>query len=256
MLRAQLRTDAQPGRDAHPLAHLEDKGKLLQLLQHQHDARIVELRGEQHGLDVCLVLVTVADEKTVRAGLLKQTRGEQELRLGARFQAEVGGLAVVHHRLQKPTVVVALHRKHALVVLRKANGLDGAGEGILDCLQPVTHDLRKSERDWERNVLPRKVLHQFEHIDRWRTFLSPRGDDQVALLVEVEVRLPPPIDPIQGLRVVHSPRLRFFIFCHMHPDRHLDQDLLVVLPLLRPLLRRRATRWRHIHLLVLSFPCF
>ena len=111
--RRQPRADAERRLDLHALADAVDLIELGRLLDDE-DHRLAQLRREQRGLDVLLVLVAVADDE--RLVVLVDRHDREELGLAAGLEAVVERPAELDDLLDDGAVLVDLDRVHAAVL--------------------------------------------------------------------------------------------------------------------------------------------
>ncbi len=107
-LAGELDAHADPRPHVVALGVLEDQVELVELLDHRND-RPAELAGEDHALDVVVVLEAVADDQP-RARIVGHRQHRQQLRLGAHLEAEAVVAAVSIDLLDHRALLVDLDR--------------------------------------------------------------------------------------------------------------------------------------------------
>ena len=189
----QARADADARPHPHLLRDLVDQRQLRGLLHHQ-DHVPAELRGEQGGLDVLLVLVAVADDQPLLV-LQHRHHGEQ-LRLRARLEPEVVGAAVLHQPLDQIAVLVDLDRVDAAVAPLVAVLGDGAGERLVELDHAGLDDLREADQQRQADPPLAHLVHELLQIDRRRP-LPARVDHHAAGVVDGEIVVAPTPDVVE-----------------------------------------------------------
>ena len=200
----------QPAADADARLHtgllgdVADQRQLRGLLDDQ-DHRAAEARGEERHLDVLLVLVAVADDQRVR--VLEHRHDRQQLRLRARLEAEVEGLAVLHQVLDDEALLVDLDRIDAAVGALVAVLADGVLEGLVELDDARLEDLGEADQKGQTDPPLAQLVDQTFEVDRRRP--GPAGvHDEVAQVVDGEVVVPPAGDVVEVGGVGGGPALR------------------------------------------------
>ena len=109
----------------------------------------------------------VAHEQSVGARVAQQTRGQQQLWLGAALQPHPPTQLIPpvrHHRLQQRLVVVAFHRKDGAVAPVVAEALHGGVKGALQGVHAVAHYLWEAQQ--QRQPQLTLVLYCLQHLVR------------------------------------------------------------------------------------------
>ena len=179
----------------------DDPLHFIGLLDHHHRLA-AEAAGQDRRFDVAAVLVAVADQQSL--GVVEQGEGNQQLRLAAGLQAEVPAAAALHQLLHHMALLVALHRKHALVAAAVGVLGDGALEGSVKPLQPVFEDVVEADQQRQAEVAALQLAHQVHQIQRSAS-LAAGLHDHVAPLAHGEVRIAPAIDAVEGGPVGGAP---------------------------------------------------
>ena len=142
---------------------LQDRVDLLEILHHRDDGA-AELRGDDDGLDVAVVLEAVAHHDPIR-GILGDRHDRQELGLGADLEAEAELLAVAVDLLDDQALLIHLDRKHRGVAIAVVVFLDGGAEGLREMPQPVGEDVGEADDDRGVQVARLEPLDHLEQID-------------------------------------------------------------------------------------------
>ncbi len=101
-------------------------------------------------------------------------------------------------------LLVALHRKHALVAAAVGVLGDGALEGSVKPLQPVFEDVVEADQQRQAEVAALQLAHQVHQIQRSAS-LAAGLHDHVAPLAHGEVRIAPAIDAVESGPVGGAP---------------------------------------------------
>ena len=199
------RRQARPHADARPdlglLGDALDEPQLGRLLDHQDD-RAAELRGQERGLDVLLVLVAVADDE--RLLVLEQRHDRQELGLRARLEAEVVGPAVLDDPLDQVALLVDLDRIDAAVAPLVAVLLDGARERFVELDDPRLEDVREAHQERRADAALAHLVDELFQVDRRRAGAA-RVHDHMPQVVNREVVVAPAADVVEVDRVSGGP---------------------------------------------------
>ncbi len=204
MLRAgELGADADQGGGPQLPAGGDDPLHLIGLLDHHHRLA-AEPTGQDRRLDVALVLVAVADQQGL--GIVDQGEGDQQFRLAAGLQAEMPLAAALHQLFHHMALLVALHRKHALVAAAVAVLGDGPLKGGMEPLQPVFENVVEADQQRQGEIAPLKALHQLHQIQA-ATPLPPRLHHHVPAGAHGEIGLTPAVEAVEPAAVGHAPAI-------------------------------------------------
>src|SRR5205823_6205263 len=162
-------------------------GRLLD----DEDDLLAHLRREQRGLDVFLVLVTVADDQ--RLVVLVDRHDREELGLAAGLEAVVERAAVLDDLLDDRAVLVDLDRVHAAVLPAVAILANRIGERTAQQLDARLQDVAEAQQDRQLDATGDQLVDELLHVDLAEALTAGR-DDQVTLLVDPEVTAAPARD--------------------------------------------------------------
>ena len=141
------------------LGHGEDLMEFLQLLDDE-DNFLAKLEAEQGGADEFVILVAVADHKTLGVGVDGE-RGDH-LRLAPGLDAEVVGNAGVDDLLHDLAELVHLDREDAAVVVLVTAFRNGAGKGFVETAHTVAGFKIGSKFVIEQGVLLSQTVQRSE----------------------------------------------------------------------------------------------
>jgi hypothetical protein len=197
-------------------ATLVDLLELRRLLDHQHH-RAAELRRQERGLDVLLVLVAVADDQ--RLVVLVDRHDGEELGLAARLEAVVERAAELDDLLDHGPVLVDLDRVDAAVLALVVVLLDRAVERAADQLDPRPQHVGEAQQDRQLDAAAVELVDQLAHVDL-AVAGAARRDDQVALLADVEVAAAPALDAVGLQRLRAGPAAERILCKHRLRSSH------------------------------------
>ena len=181
---------------------LQDQLQLAEVLDHGDD-RAAELGGEDHGLDVAVVLEAVADDQALGFAFGHRHHGEQ-LRLRADLEAEAELAAVAVDFLDDQALLVDLDREHRAVAVLVVVLGDRGRERVVQTRQPVTQDVGEAHDDRRRQVARLETADDFVQVDLVLGRLVGPHDD-VTRSVDAEVAVAPGLDAIELERILDAP---------------------------------------------------
>ena len=198
--------ELDPHAEARPhvvrLRVLQDQRELGEVLDDRDDGA-TELRGQDHRLDVAVVLEAVADDEPLGLALGERHHGEQ-FGLGAHLEAEAELAAVAVDFLDHQPLLVHLDREHRAVAALVFVLGDRGGERVAQPRQPVAQDVREAHDDGRGQVARGQAGDDLVQVDL--ATLRPVGThDGVPCGIDAEVAVAPGIDAVQVERVLDAP---------------------------------------------------
>ncbi len=181
---------------------LEDQAELAEVLDHRHDGA-AELGGEDHRLDVAVVLEAVADDHPLRLALGHRHHGEQ-LGLGADLEAEAELAPVAVHLLDHEALLVHLDREHGGIAAAVVVLDDRRGERVVQALQAVVQDVGEAHHHRRGEVARVEPADHLVQVDLVLAGLV-RAHHDVARGVDAEVTVAPGVDAVQLEGVLDLP---------------------------------------------------
>ena len=197
----ELGANADEGGRPQLVAGGDDPLHLIGLLDHHHRLA-AEAAGQDCRFDVAAVLIAVADQQGL--GIVKQRQGDQQFGLAAGLQAEVPATAALHQLLHHVALLVAFHRKNALIAASVGVLSDGPLEGGMQPLQPVLKDVVEADQQGQAQVAALELPHQLHQIQRSAP-LAAGLHDHVAPFAHGEVGIAPAVDAVEGGTVGGAP---------------------------------------------------
>ena len=181
---------------------LQDQLQLAEILDHRDD-RAAELRGEDHGLDVAVVLEAVADDHPLRLALGHRHHGEQ-LGLRPDLEAEAELAAVAVDFLDHEPLLVHLDREHRGVAVAVVVLGDRRRERVVQPLQPMVQDVGEAHDHRRREVARLEPADDLVQVDLVVGRLVG-AHHHVARGVDAEVAVAPGVDAVELERVLDLP---------------------------------------------------
>ena len=192
--------------DARPhvvfLGDAQDGRQLAEVLHHRDDGA-AELGGDDHRLEVAVVLEAVADDEPLgRVGGHGHHR--QQLGLAAHLEPEAERLAVAIHLFDHQALLVHLDREHRRVAVLVVVLGDGLRERVVQVLEAVREDVGEAHHHRRRELALLESLHHLEQVDL-ALGVHVRPNHEVAGRIHAEVTLAPGIDLVELAGVVDGP---------------------------------------------------
>ncbi len=182
---------------------LQHQLQLLEVLDHRNDGA-AELGGEDHRLDVAVVLEAVADDHALLGRIFGERHHREQLGLGAGFQTEAEFLAVAIHLFDHQALLIHLDREHRGVAVLVVVLGDGLRERLLQPTQAMAQDVGEAHHHRRGQIALTQPFDHFIQIDlAIRRAVRPHHD--VAGGVDAEVVLAPGGHLIQVERILGVP---------------------------------------------------
>ena len=128
------------------------------------DDGAAELGGDDHRLDVAIVLESVAHDQAVRR-ILGERHDREQLGFRAHLKAEAEFLAVAIDFLDHQALLIDLDREHRRVTIAVFVLGDGAAEGVRQMTQTVCEDVGEADDHRRVQIARLESLHDFIEID-------------------------------------------------------------------------------------------
>ena len=180
----------------------QDQLELAEVLDHGDDGA-AQLRGEDDGLDVAVVLEAVADDHALRLGTGHRHHCEQ-LRLRADLESETELASVAVDLLDDEALLVDLDREDGRVVAAVVVLRDRRCERIVQPLQPVPQDVRETDDHGRGQVAGLEAVHDLEQVDLVIGGLIRTYHD-VTVGIDSEVAAPPGLDSVEVEGILDLP---------------------------------------------------
>ena len=184
------------------LGVLQHQRQLFEILDHRNDGA-AELGGEDHRLDVAVVLEAVADDHAL-GRVFGDRHHRQQLGLGAGFEAEAEFLAVAIHFFDHQPLLVHLDREHGAVAVLVVVLGDRLRERLVQANQAMAQDVGEAHHDRRRQISRAQPFDHFIQIDL-ALRRAVRAHHHVAGGVDAEVALAPVRHLVEIERVLGVP---------------------------------------------------